>query len=170
MTNQPILGFNSLASPILTPALRPRQIHIFSPSSLTPFNIQEPHIDTNKIYSAISSLPLHSKIRLDLEDIGLSTLDILSAPKQPAPFEISSLLGGAWVLPSDPSEKISQKRLALVLVLESTQCDVFVSKGWNGHINTLFSDIHNLDGSYQWIMPVLQPDRVETERGVVFIG
>ena len=134
-------------------------------------HVLEPIHDANKIFVGMRGLPLHTGIILDLEDMGLNEHDIIEGEKvEPSQFPLN-LAGGSWI--NGPDKPTDGTRISFAAFDQNTgkwTVTVFnfgEISAWT--VSGILSLIDKTD-SFSLILPIMEPRRVQTVKGLVFIG
>jgi hypothetical protein len=188
--NSTILGFTAEnpSNPSLTAIKPDRSIVLFRKEGpeWEILRIRDCSHDSNKIYFCLNGLPLGEFHQLDLEDC---ESDILTNPKigQIDRNEniLSSLSGGAWIEQSFKNETKFTGKTRLALAFYSKDYDKWtfylindimknVAKSstalTSGSVLSLAISIMEADSNFTVCLPIMEPLRIVTPKGVVFFG
>ncbi|KAJ3056970.1 hypothetical protein HK102_011118 [Quaeritorhiza haematococci] len=147
---------------------------ITTPSQLEKLSVLEPFHDSNKLYASMSGLPTGEITAIDLEDFGIEQKAFDAT--EPAKDGVR-IMGSNWLQPGDDSGTTATTRIAVAVRKEDGKW-VWVNykmgetriEDWNaGKIAGVLAE-HGLNHIDNLVLPVLQPKRVITPNGVVFVG
>lgn len=157
----------------------------------------EPAHDANKTYAALAGMPADSAQAVLLEDVGLDAAAIASATlgDSSESGHAAGVAGGAWLAPAGAAAEQVQAPASLRVALAAAPCDAAGGAAWRVVVlrladaggslaewlapqrvlalcrqHSLFGEASAPAAGAWWVVPVVQPQRVVTARGVVFVG
>jgi hypothetical protein len=131
------------------------------------FQILEAHHDSNKLYASVAGIPTGSWVAMDLEDIGLEAngFKTTGAAVQDDKVVAQKWIGSGWMNQEDSTNP-------KILIACGNGNDVFQFTKLNKYPTTLSDILSHLPSQHNFdiIIPIVQPKRVVSEKGVYFVG
>jgi hypothetical protein len=134
--------------------------------TFTWFRIPEPFHDSNKLYASFKGFPSGAWLELDLEDLGLPAAAFKVEGVQQEEVRLMDFVGSGWMKSADDANKA----VVMVACGHSGKETWSISKLAHRSVNVEDVSACACDQKCDVIIPMVQPERVVSEKGVYFVG